>query len=154
VGHRRRARTDGGNRRRLIEMEFEKALEYVLRARAIAKERGLNVSVAVHDTAGHPVAVARGKSWHGPYMAMGKARLASAFRKPTAQLVEQWKDRPLFPMSLTTVLPGEITLNPGGYPIFEDGQFVGAIGVGGGSPAQDDAVARQAANWTDPPPDD
>jgi glc operon protein GlcG len=134
-------------------VEFEKALDYVLRARAIAKERGLNVSVAVHDTAGHPVAVARGKSWHGPYMAMGKARLASAFRKPTAQLMEQWKDRPLFPQSLTTVLPGEITLNPGGYPIFEDGEFIGAIGVGGGSPVQDDLVARLASNWSDEPAD-
>lgn len=131
-------------------MEFEKALEYVQRARAIARERGLNVSVAVHDTAGHPVAVARGKSWHGPYMAMGKARLASAFRKPTAQLVEQWKDRPLFPQSLTTILPGGITLNPGGYPIFEDGEFIGAIGVGGGAPAQDDLVARLASGWVEP----
>ena len=130
-------------------MEFEKALEYVLRARAIGQESGLNLSVAVHDTAGHPVAVARGKSWHGPYMAMGKARLASAFRKPTAQLLGQWKDRPLFPLSLTTVLPGEITLNPGGYPIFENGEFVGAIGVGGGSPAQDDAVARLASGWSE-----
>jgi uncharacterized protein GlcG (DUF336 family) len=130
-------------------MDFDRALEYVQRARSIARERGLNVSVAVHDTAGHPVAVARGKSWHGPYMAMGKARLASAFRKPTAQLMEQWKDRPLFPQSLTTVLPGEITLNPGGYPIFENGEFVGAIGVGGGSPTQDDAVARLASGWTD-----
>ena len=82
-------------------------------------------------------------------MAMGKARLASAFRKPTAQLMEQWKDRPLFPQSLTTVLPGEITLNPGGYPIFENGEFVGAIGVGGGSPTQDDAVARLASGWTE-----
>src|SRR5260370_25358391 len=118
-------------------------------ARGIAGVRGWNVSAAVHDTAGHPVALARGKSWHGPYMAMGKARLASAFRKPTAALMEQWKDRPLFPQSLTTVLPGEITLNPGGYPIFENGEFIGAIGVGGGSPAQDDAVARLASGWSD-----
>src|SRR5260370_11484511 len=118
-------------------------------ARGIAGVRGWNVSAAVHDTAGHPVALARGKSWHGPYMAMGKARLASAFRKPTAQLMEQWKDRPLFPQSLTTVLPGEITLNPGGYPIYENGEFIGAIGVGGGSPAQDDAIAREASGWSD-----
>src|SRR5260370_30795687 len=99
-------------------------------ARGIAGVRGWNVSVAVHDTAGHPVAVARGKSWHGPYMAMGKARLASAFRKPTALLMEQWKDRPLFPQSLTTVIPGEITLNPGGYPIFENGEFIRACRAG------------------------
>ena len=65
--------------------------------------------------------------------------------------MEQWKDRPLFPQSLTTVLPGEITLNPGGYPIFEDGEFIGAIGVGGGSPGQDDAVARLASGWSEPP---
>jgi uncharacterized protein GlcG (DUF336 family) len=128
-------------------MDFEKAFEYVTRAREIAKQRGLVVSVAIHDTAGHPVALARGKSWHGPYMAMGKARLSAAFRKPTGQLVEQWKDRPMFPQSLAQVIPGGVTVNPGGYPIFEDGEFIGAIGVGGGSPKQDDEVARLAVDW-------
>jgi uncharacterized protein GlcG (DUF336 family) len=125
-------------------LDFDRALEYVQRARAIARERGLTVSVAVHDSAGHPVAVARGKNWHGPYMAMGKARLAAAFRKPTGQLVEQWKDRPFFPQSLVEIIPGGVTVNPGGYPIFEDGECIGAIGVGGGSPDQDDLVARLA----------
>ena len=128
-------------------MDFDKALEYVQRARAIAHERGLNVSVAVHDTAGHPVAVARGKSWHGPYMAMGKARLAAAFGKPTSDLVEQWKDRMLFPQSLIEIIPGGVTVNPGGCPIVEDGEVIGAIGVGGGSPDVDDAISRAAAGW-------
>lgn len=131
-------------------MDFDKALEYIQRARAIGRERGLTVTVAIHDTAGHPVALARGKSsWHGPYMAMGKARLASAFRKPTSALVEQWQDRPFFPQSLMQILPGGITVNPGGCPIFENGTFIGAIGVGGGSPAQDDLVAKLAAGWDD-----
>ena len=40
-----------------------------------------------------------------------------------------------------------MTLNPGGYPMFEDGEFVGAIGVGGGSPTQDDDIARLASGW-------
>src|SRR6266487_3317810 len=89
-------------RKAVLTMEFEKAFEYVTRARELARERGLVVTVAVHDPAGHPVALARGKSrsWHGPYMAMGKARLSAAFGKPTGQLVEQWKDRMLFPQSL------------------------------------------------------
>lgn len=128
-------------------MDFEQAWPYVERARAIAKERGLVVSVAIHDSAGHPVALARGKNWHGPYMAMGKARLAAAFRKPTAKLVEQWKDRPMFPESLNSVIPGGVTVNPGGYPIFEEGEFVGAIGVGGGSPKEDDDIARLTVDW-------
>ena len=59
------------------------------------------------------------------------------FRKSTAELLEQWADRPLYPMSLTEIIPGGVTLNPGGYPIFEDGECIGAIGVGGGSPECD-----------------
>lgn len=128
-------------------MDFEQAWVYVEKARAIAKERGLVITVAVHDEAGHPVALARGKNWHGPYMAMGKARLAAAFRKPTAQLVEQWKDRPMYPDSLNTIIPGGVTVNPGGYPIIENGACIGAIGVGGGSPKQDDELARLASGW-------
>jgi uncharacterized protein GlcG (DUF336 family) len=130
-------------------MDYETALGYVLRAKAIGAERGVEVSVAVHDPAGHPVLVARGKvtAWHGPYMAMGKARLAAAFRKPTADLCRQWENRPLFAQSLTEIIPGGVTLNKGGYPLYEDGQLVGAIGVGGGSPDLDDYVARTAANW-------
>lgn len=125
-------------------MDTDFALELVAKARAIATARGLTVTVSVVDAAGHPVALARGKNWHGPYMAGGKARLAAAFRKPTAVLLEQWADRPLFAQSLTEVLPGGVTLNPGGYPVFDGDECIGAIGVGGGSPDQDDLVARLA----------
>ena len=124
-------------------MDYERAAKFVAKAKAIGRKRGVEVSVAVLDAAGHPVLVARGKpeAWHGPYMAAGKARLAAAFRKPTADLMEQWKDRPLFPQSLVEIIPGGVTLNKGGYPIFEDGRCIGAIGVGGGSPENDEAVA-------------
>lgn len=124
-------------------MDYERAVKFVAKAKAIGRKRGVEVSVAVLDAAGHPVLVARGKpeAWHGPYMAAGKARLAAAFRKPTAELMEQWKDRPLFPQSLVEIIPGGVTLNKGGYPIFEGGRCIGAIGVGGGSPENDEAVA-------------
>ena len=127
-------------------LDYEHALWLVLRAREAGAERGLKVTVAVHDTAGHPVLVARGSDrWHGPYMAMGKARLAAAFRKPTSVLLDNWRERPLFAQSLGDVLPGGVTLNPGGYPLVRAEQFLGAIGVGGGSPDDDDYVARVTA---------
>jgi len=128
-------------------------MTFVTTAKALGAESGTQVSVAVLDAAGHPVVVARGKAdaWHGPYMAAGKARLAAAFRKPTAQLLEQWADRPLYPMSLTDIIPGGVTLNKGGYPIFADGECIGAIGVGGSSPDVDDDIARRTvetlATW-------
>ena len=126
-------------------MDAEQALELVLHTRAAASERGVNATVAVHDDAGHVLAVVRGKRWHGPYMAMGKARLAAAFAKPTKDLVAQWADRPLFPTSLVEIIPGGVTVNPGGVPLFRDGVCVGAIGVGGGSPQTDHEIAAEAA---------
>lgn len=126
-------------------MDFEKAMTFVTTAKAIAAERGGTASVAIVDAAGHPVVIARGKpdAWHGPYMASGKARLSAAFKKPTKDLIEQWKDRPLYPISLGDIIPGGVTLNPGGYPIFDGKECIGAIGVGGGTPEVDDRVARE-----------
>jgi glc operon protein GlcG len=126
-------------------MDFDKAMRFLETAKAIGRAKGVEVSVAVLDAAGHPVLVARGKeeAWHGPYMAMGKARLAAAFRTSTAKLLENWADRPLYPMSLTEIIPGGVTLNKGGVPIFENGECIGAIGVGGSSPDNDHEVARR-----------
>ncbi len=126
-------------------METDLALDIVATARRIAAEHGLTMTVAVVDAAGHPVALARGKNWHGPYMAFGKARLSAAFRKPTRRLLEDWADRPLFAQSLTEVIPQGVTLNPGGYPVVIDGECIGAIGLGGSSPDNDDLIARLTA---------
>lgn len=128
-----------------MSIDFKRAMAFLETAKAIGAERGVEVSVAIVDAAGHPVLVARGKAeaWHGPYMATGKARLAAAFRKSTAELVEQWADRPMYPLSLGDVLPFGVTLNKGGYPIFDGGECIGALGVGGSSPDSDDEVARK-----------
>jgi uncharacterized protein GlcG (DUF336 family) len=125
-------------------MDPELALEYVHEARAIGKEHDIRPTVAVCDAGGHPVAVVRGRAdkWHGPYMAMGKARLAAAFQKPTGDLVERWSSRPMFAASLIEVIPGGVTVNPGGHPIFSGSTCIGAIGVGGGPPDVDGLVAR------------
>jgi uncharacterized protein GlcG (DUF336 family) len=126
-------------------MDFDRAMRFLETAKSIGRAKGVEVSVAILDASGHPVLVARGKkdAWHGPYMAMGKARLAAAFRKSTASLLEQWADRPLYPASLVEIIPGGVTLNKGGMPIFENGECIGAIGIGGSSPDSDHEVARK-----------
>ena len=125
-------------------MDPERALELLRHTRQVAADRDVNATVAIHDAYGHPVVLLRGKRWHGPYMAMGKARLSAAFAKPTAELVEQWRDRPFFPTSLVEIIPGGVTVNPGGVPLFEDGECIGAIGVGGSSPEVDHQIASEA----------
>jgi glc operon protein GlcG len=132
-------------------MDFDRAMRFLETAKAIGRAKGVEVSVAILDAAGHPVLVARGKkdAWHGPYMAMGKARLAAAFRKSTASLLEQWADRPLYPASLVEIIPGGVTLNKGGMPIFENGDCIGAIGIGGSSPDSDHEVAQKTVEAMD-----
>ena len=128
-------------------MEFTTAHRVLLKAKEIGAARGVEVSVAIVDAAGHPVLVARGRAdaWHGTYRATGKARLAVAFKKSTAELLNQWQDRPLFPQSLVEIIPGGVTLNKGGYPLFRSETCVGGIGIGGSSPDNDDEVARETA---------
>lgn len=135
-------------------MDTDLALQLVADARRIAVIVASRSRFAVVDAAGHPVALRRGKNWHGPYMAFGKARLSAAFRKPTKQLLKDWADRPLFAQSLTEVIPQGVTLNAGGYPIIDDGECIGAIGIGGSSPENDDLVARLTAESFRPAGDD
>lgn len=123
-------------------MDYELAARLIETGRDAGAEHELVVTVAVVDAAGHPVALARGKNWHGPYLAFGKARLSAAFRKPTDALLDQWEDRPLFAASLSEVFPSGVTLNPGGHPVFRDEVCIGAIGVGGGPPHMDALIAR------------
>lgn len=125
--------------------DYREALRFVEKAKEIGRSHDTDVSVAIVDAAGHPVAMVRGKeeAWHGPYMAIGKARLAAAFRKPTGVLVRLWADRPMYADSLNHVIPGGVTLNPGGYPIFRDGQCIGALGVGGNRPSIDEQIAEE-----------
>jgi len=69
-----------------------------------------------------------------------KARTAIAFRQPTAQLAQNTTD----PARIASFVAAGFSLLGGGRPIVEDGMVIGAIGVGGGSPEQDDEVAAAA----------
>ena len=132
-------------------MNYEFAAPFIDKAKELGRARGQEVSVAVVDAGGHIAAVAKGKeeAWHGPYMSIGKARLSAAFRKPSAELVEQWTDRPLYAESLIAAIPGGVVINPGGFPLFQDGVCVGAIGIGGGSPAFDHEIAEATVRALD-----
>ncbi|MDX2549126.1 GlcG/HbpS family heme-binding protein [Streptomyces sp. WI04-05B] len=69
-----------------------------------------------------------------------KAHTARTYRTATADLATNIKD----PGQIASFVASGASLLPGGRPIFENGQFIGALAVGGGTPAQDDEVARAA----------
>lgn len=100
--------------------------------------------ILVVDASGDEKASGRmdGNSPASPVLVPIKARTALAFRTSTATLASRTTD----PARIASFTTAGFSLLGGGVPIVVDGVVVGAVGVGGGTPEQDDEVARNAIN--------
>lgn len=126
-------------------MDLELANQVLAAAAAEAARLGApGGALAVVDDGGHLVAFERleGTFPAAAAVAMGKARTAATFQRPTTVFEEAIQSGRV---SLTAV-PEMVPLQ-GGVPIVIDGQVVGAIGVSGAASAsQDTEIAQAAAN--------
>jgi glc operon protein GlcG len=114
-----------------------------------AGRRGFKVAVAVVDDAGHLVACERmdGALWVTPEIARAKANAAAGFHATTLDLEERFTKRMLFADNVATLGSYDFVFGRGGVPIMEDGRLVGAVGVSGAVPADNDhAIADAAAD--------
>jgi glc operon protein GlcG len=106
---------------------------------AECQKNGWNVAVAVVDTHGFLVYFYRMDNTQTASMdiAVGKARAAATFRRPTRVFMEVInKGGPA-----TATLPG-VFASPGGVPIMVDGKVTGAVGVSGVTGDQDEQCAK------------
>lgn len=111
-------------------------------AQAEAERQGATVVIAVVDDGGHVILLRRLDDTQvaSVDVAIGKGRTAAIFRRASGVFEQQIKDGRL----ASLVLPGATPLQ-GGVPIVVDGQCIGAIGVSGNTPAQDEQVAVAGA---------
>ena len=106
---------------------------------AAAVENGWRVVIAVVDEGGHAILVQRldGAQWSSIDTAVGKARAATAWKRPTRLLEESINNgRTAF----LSIYQG-MALLQGGVPIEIEGQVLGAIGVSGVKASDDEAIA-------------
>ena len=73
-------------------------------------------------------------------VAMGKARTAAIFRRPSKVFEDQVRDGRVAAIAL----PGATPLQ-GGIPITVNGKVIGAIGASGNSPQEDEDIAKAGA---------
>lgn len=110
---------------------------------AVAEARKNNwfMAIAVTDTAGNLVYFERMDNTQtgSINIAVGKARSAAQFRRPTKVFQDLIAKGPEFTYLLG--LEGAVVVQ-GGIPIVQDGKIVGAIGVSGGTGAQDVQVGE------------
>lgn len=114
-------------------------------AEAEALKRGATVVIAVVDDGGHLLLLERLDDTQvaSVEVAIGKARTAAIFRRPSKVFEDQVRNGRVAALAL----PGATPLQ-GGVPITVDGKVVGAIGVSGNTPQEDEDIAIVGAAAT------
>ncbi len=113
---------------------------------ALAKGTALGLKplcVAVLDKGGHLVALQRqdGASSMRPQIAIAKAAGALGLGVSSRTIGEMAVERPTFVASLTALAPQGLVPSAGGVLAVLEGQLVGAVGVTGDTPDNDEACA-------------
>ena len=115
-------------------------------AEAEASKRSSTVVIAVVDDGGHLLLLERLDNTQvaSVEVAIGKARTAAIFRRPSKDFEDQIRNG----RAASLVLPGATPLQ-GGIPILVEGKVVGAIGVSGNTPQEDEDIAKIGAAATE-----
>ena len=111
-------------------------------AEAEAKRRGSTVVIVVTDESGHLLVLHRLDNTQvaSVEVGIGKARTAAIFRRPSKDFEDQIKSGRVAALAL----PGATPLQ-GGVPILYAGRVIGAIGVSGNTPQEDEDIAKAGA---------
>src|SRR5947209_533624 len=124
-----------------------RARECIERGLVQAHALGFKVAIAVVDDAGHLVACDRmdGALWVTPEIARAKANASAAFGATTLDLEERFTKRPLFADNVATLGDYRFVFGKGAVPLVVGEQIVGAVGVSGAVPADNDHTIADAA---------
>ncbi|WP_062346997.1 heme-binding protein [Novosphingobium sp. CCH12-A3] len=124
-----------------VPVSVDEAMALIEKGMKLAAARKFKMAFAVVEPSGELVAFARMDDvvYASALIAQQKARSAARFRLPTSEFENRVIAGRTVLLSSDEVVP-----LAGGIPIVVDGRVVGALGVSGGSAADDAAVARDA----------
>jgi glc operon protein GlcG len=125
-------------------LTLDAAKKIAAAAETEARKRGATVVIAVVDDGGYLLVLERLDDTQVASVDVGiaKARTAAIFRRPSKVFEDQVKNGRVAALAL----PGAVALQ-GGVPIIVDGKVVGAIGVSGNSPQEDEDIAKVGADY-------
>ncbi len=123
-------------------LTLEVAKKIAAAAEAEAKKRGSTVVIVVVDDGGHLLLLERLDDTQvaSVEVGIGKARTAAIFRRPSKVFEDQVRDGRVAALAL----PGATPLQ-GGIPVEFEGKVIGAIGVSGNTPQEDEDIAKIGA---------
>ena len=129
--------------KRILTLDLAKKITAA--AEAEANRRGATVVIAVVDDGGHLLVLHRLDNTQvaSVQVGIGKARTAAIFRRPSKVFEDQIREGRVAALAL----PGATPLQ-GGIPITVNGTVIGAVGVSGNTPQEDEDIAKAGAAAT------
>jgi glc operon protein GlcG len=126
--------------KKVLTLEVAKRIAAV--AEAEATKRKATVVIVVVDDSGQLLLLERLDDTQvaSVEVGIGKARTAAIFRRPSKVFEDQVRDGRVAALAL----PGATPLQ-GGVPIVYEGKVIGAIGVSGNTPQEDEDIAKVGA---------
>jgi len=123
-------------------LTLEAAKQVAAAAAAEAQRRHARVVIAMVDDGGYPVYLERGNGAQvaSSQVAIDKARTAAIYRRPSKVFEEQVSGGRASALALSGAAPLQ-----GGLPLVAGEDVVGAIGVSGETPQEDEDIARVGA---------
>lgn len=123
-------------------LTLEAAKQVAAAAATEAQRRHAHVVIAVVDDGGYPVYLERGNGAQvaSSQVAIDKARTAAIYRRPSKVFEEQVSHGRASALALSGAAPLQ-----GGLPLMAGDEVVGAIGVSGETPQEDEDIARTGA---------
>jgi glc operon protein GlcG len=123
-------------------LTLDAAKKIAAAAEAKAKAEGARVVIAVVDDGGSLLLLERLDDSQVASVNVGidKARTAAIYRRPSKVFEDQVRDGRVAALALHGAVPLQ-----GGIPIVVDGKVIGAIGVSGETPQQDEDIASAGA---------
>ena len=128
-----------------MPIPFDQALKMIEAAHSKAGEFGIKVAAAVVDEGGHMIALGRMDRARpmSVEMAINKAYTAASYQMPTQEM-SGMAQQPWF-ASVVASSQGRIMVAAGGIPVLQGVNILGAVGVAGGTPDQDQQCCKAAA---------
>jgi len=126
--------------KRVLTLNLAKKIAAAAEAEAL--RRGATVVIAVVDDGGYLLVLERLDDTQVASVEVGiaKARTAAIFRRPSKVFEDQVREGRVAALGL----PGAAPLQ-GGIPIVFEGKVIGAIGVSGNTPQEDEDIAKVGA---------
>ena len=123
-------------------MSLDLAVRLIEKVEEKAKEMDMRVVIAVSDASGRPVAVhCMDHAYHGSFdVALNKTYTSTAFQMSTKELSRLCQPgQDLYGLQFSN--EGRVMILGGGEPLMVGNTMIGALGVSGGTAAQDTELA-------------